>query len=1067
MRWRATLVLVLVLGQARAFAAPQKILPREAAEAVLKAFEAKDAAALAEWGAREHPQPWIVADELLSMGQPDAAEALAAARTSKDRGTLIDYLASERTKPYDQATHRVIDALIEHLGKGEFEQALAAIKTARPLRANATEARLYAAYGDVYDALKRPEEAMEARAVNGERARILGWLWLARGHFDDAGLAAFQRKDYLRCIEWERKALAAAEAYDSPKTTRIRHALGNSLGNLGAFREAIQHLEVVRAAYQARKDESGLASVTQAIGALHLQLGDLETGLAMTEAALRKFEALGDARSSAFALANVGLIHKLRGDLAKALEYETRVLAIYEAAGDARMVTTVRTMIGRLHAERGENARALTELERALEDAEKAGSVSEAADALDALAVLHSKLGDTPRALEEVKKAIAMFERTGEKSMLATTTQRLAEILMNGDGDWTEALAPLERARALFDETGSAHGVAWALGSLAEVQMKLGRTDDALVTVARSLDGARKAKDVASITAALRVEARIRHRRKEGALAVAGFAKALESARAGNQPAVVAMLLDDLARAELAIGKNADALRHAREAAQTSEGLSQGLGDELGASSRSRWSGSAGTGLEAARRLNDLDAAFYLLERGRAGALLEALGNAKAIRDAVLPEDLRRAEADASASEKAAAKRLAAARGGDLHAGPSEVAKTDWDAARNRLREVIERIQRTAKAGADLVHPTPVGRTAAQKDLAAGDVLVMYDVTEDGSLALVLTPTSARLVSLGEPAAIREAAEKAVRAVEGGGDDAPVAALRTLVVNPLRLDATARRVLVSPSGPLSYVPFALLVGDRDLAHVPSATTLSLLRSTPARGEGVLALGDPDYLTGWDGQALALLRRGATLTALPATRDEANAVGTVVLLGKDATESGLRLALSKRPRWRAVHLACHGLVDPERPMLSSLALTPDAEDDGFLSAIEVFRTKIPADLAVLSACETGQGKVYEGEGIVGWTRAFMFAGAPRVLVSLWNVDDRATRMLMEKFYALWGDQGLGAAAALRKAQHFVRDHEEEVVDPAASRAAGRDVTTKKTPYAAPRYWAGWALWGLPD
>ena len=70
MRWPAILALLLVLGTARAFAAPPKVLPREAAEAVLKAFESKDAAALGEWGAKEQPQPWIVADELLSMGKP-------------------------------------------------------------------------------------------------------------------------------------------------------------------------------------------------------------------------------------------------------------------------------------------------------------------------------------------------------------------------------------------------------------------------------------------------------------------------------------------------------------------------------------------------------------------------------------------------------------------------------------------------------------------------------------------------------------------------------------------------------------------------------------------------------------------------------------------------------------------------------------------------------------------------------------------------------------------------------------------------------------------------------------
>ncbi len=182
-----------------------------------------------------------------------------------------------------------------------------------------------------------------------------------------------------------------------------------------------------------------------------------------------------------------------------------------------------------------------------------------------------------------------------------------------------------------------------------------------------------------------------------------------------------------------------------------------------------------------------------------------------------------------------------------------------------------------------------------------------------------------------------------------------------------------------------------------------------------------------------------------LTGLPATAEEARDVGTTVLLGGEASVAGLRAALPKNPRWRAVHFACHGVIDPDRPLLSALALTPSSGDDGLLCAVDVFRMRIPADLAVLSACETGKGRVYRAEGIVGLTRAFMFAGAPRVLVSLWKVDDAATRALMKEFYARWNG-GASPARALREAQASV-----------ASQAAWRH----------PRYWAAWSLWGLPD
>jgi CHAT domain-containing protein len=249
---------------------------------------------------------------------------------------------------------------------------------------------------------------------------------------------------------------------------------------------------------------------------------------------------------------------------------------------------------------------------------------------------------------------------------------------------------------------------------------------------------------------------------------------------------------------------------------------------------------------------------------------------------------------------------------------------------------------------------------------------------------------------------------------------------------------------VSPDGELSYVPFALLLGRREVAYVPSGTThLLLQREAARRGEGVLALGDPAYPgagpVGDEGRGGLPLRLGR----LAKSRAEAQGVGDRVLLGADATEAGLRRALGERPRWRAVHLACHGLLDVERPMRSCLALTPSDEDDGFLTALEVLRMRVPADLAVLSACETGRGRVVRGEGIMGLTRAFMFAGTPRVLVSLWDVDDEATQALMARLYVSW-KKGTPLVRALADAQDHVR---------------------AQPKWSHPQFWAAWVLWGL--
>ncbi len=274
-----------------------------------------------------------------------------------------------------------------------------------------------------------------------------------------------------------------------------------------------------------------------------------------------------------------------------------------------------------------------------------------------------------------------------------------------------------------------------------------------------------------------------------------------------------------------------------------------------------------------------------------------------------------------------------------------------------------------------------------------------------------------------------------------------LAALQEQLIAPLKLDAAVKQVLVSPEGSLCYLPFGALFKERTVAMTPSGTTLVLLKEQVRDpGKGILALGDPDY-NGVSEGAQAIYYRGRRLAPLVASRKEAETIGSKTLIGEKASEAGLRAALKTQPVWRAVHFACHGLVRPKKPMLSSLALSSQGEDDGFLTALEILRMQIPADLAVLSACETATGKIVKGEGIVGLTRAFMFAGAPRIICSLWKVDDEATQALMIKFYELWNPkegEGLSASVALQQAQAHVRS---------------------QAKWKHPYYWAAWALWGL--
>ena len=195
--------------------------------------------------------------------------------------------------------------------------------------------------------------------------------------------------------------------------------------------------------------------------------------------------------------------------------------------------------------------------------------------------------------------------------------------------------------------------------------------------------------------------------------------------------------------------------------------------------------------------------------------------------------------------------------------------------------------------------------------------------------------------------------------------------------------------------------------------------------------------EPDAAYG-EPQLDAIFRSGFRLEPLPLSRGEVETIASLyaprsaAYLGGDATESRAR---SVGRDVSLIHYACHAIVDERFPLDSALVFTipekpqPD-QDNGLLQGWEILeKMRIDADLVTLSACESGLGREAGGEGLVGLTRAFMYAGAGHVMASLWNVDDAATAELMKRFYAeMLGPRHLSPAAALRAAQRGMRDTE---------------------------------------
>ncbi len=892
-------------------------------------------------------------------------------------------------------------------------------------------AELRAERGEYDEAIRAGEKAVGEYLATEDRAKAaFAARQVARWHE--------ARGDLPEALRWQQKAVDWFDALgDAPASVQglieichLHYVRGETTTALALATKALALAETL-----GDRGPGARAAALAAVAAARGRLGERDSARVAAREALRLVEGLGDRRFLAEILVRVAGCESALGEDGAAVTMLSRARAIAEAAGDARTESVALRDLAEVRSRRGEMAEAIPLAERAV--ALVVGRPEWEASARRVLGRVLARAGDTARARARLEEALRIFERLGHRIEAAATADAIGSVLFES-GALTEARAAKERAREIYAASGDRRNEAVVRAGLAVLFLRLGDATRAEATLRESLSvleaaGPGLAPQVGEVLRNLALVLAIAGDHEEAGRLVD---RAMRLAEEDRDVLSAVAALDARACVDSRRGDDAAALSACRRAIETLGTLSRGLPDEASAATRGRIPDLFANTVLIAARLGDVAGAVWAIEAGRAWAFLDGLRVRDRLAEHDLPPSLAAAERDARAREAtaAAAVRRAAASGERV---ALRAAWKECDDAREGVREVVERIQREEKAAAAVGWPAPSGLADIAARLRDGEAYVAFsrapDAPGNSPMALVVTRAGAWLTGLGPQQAIDAACAELGNCPADADPTAAVADLRRLVVAPLPL-AGVRRVLVSPDGPLSFAPLALLFPDHEVCGVPSATVYGFLRDRAGpRGEGVLALGDPAYAP------------GTSFPRLPASGREARAVGDVALTGEQATERGLREALAKRSRWRAVHLACHGLIDAVRPTLSALALAPEGDDDGLLTALDAFRLRMPADLVVLSACETGRGRVFRAEGIVGLTRAFMHAGAPRVLVSLWKVDDEATAALMARFYGALA-AGEPEVRALRTAQEHVRS---------------------QSRWSHPAYWAAWVLWGLPD
>jgi CHAT domain-containing protein len=813
------------------------------------------------------------------------------------------------------------------------------------------------------------------------------------------------------------KALSEAEALgDSSLTALCLDRMGLVLAYQGDGDAAAERQGRALALAREIGDTRREADILTSIGASHFRRSDYAAASSSIGEAISIQERIGDdagrARSDHF----LGRVRFKSAAYAEARELYLRALESMEAAGDRRSASLVHEDLGDLEQEQGSFDDALVFYEAALADREAIG------DRRGRIYVLHL-VGRCYMLQGANREAIRWFDLATEDARAIHDDAGLAlaryhtGIALHRQGAAEQSLGPYAEALAIKQRLSDRRQSAWILARMGDANASLERWDAALSRYRRALAIWRDIRDPRGIASGLDKTGLALYSlgRYEQSLAALGEAAAiLES----GQPAFLAPTLALAGRVHAAKG---DASR-AREAGDRAVGLARSLGNAQVLWSVAHQRGAIERTLggkeealpfwrESLDVIERLRARVVAADEARAGFLE---GKQAVYADTIeLLMELGRIEEALELAEQARARAFLDLLGGrELPAGSRAFPPSVAPLSLSEIREEARRRDAT---------------------------LVEYFSAEKGAFVWTVEPGGAihgTSISLS-----RKALSQLAQQARGDREQARPALrrLHEVLIDPVAaaLPADPRRlVTIIPHGPLFLVSFAALIGKDGRYFVDHHTltyspAIGVMRFTESRRTRALGIGVERLLIVGNPTMPSAPAGSAPLPPLPSAEEEARAIGSLYpaarvtqLTGPRAREQSVRELAGDES---IIHLATHAVVFDDEPMSSFLALAPASagtarasEHDGRLTVREVFELDLSASLVTLSACNTGLGLV-NGDGVLGLSRAFLYAGTPSVLVSLWRVADSVTRFQMERFYRALIETGGDKAAAIRQAE----------------------------------------------
>jgi CHAT domain-containing protein/tetratricopeptide (TPR) repeat protein len=935
----------------------------------------------------------------------------------------------------------------------------------------------------------RPEVKAAATAQDIQRIAAERWMLEADELRTQGGKTAEQ------AIGKQQQALSVwRELGDQYWAARAFSRIGVAYYSLSRYEKAIEYYEQALAISREIKDRTGEGIALNEMGLVYRNLGRYDEAIEYFEQSLAIARALKNRANEGTALTSLGTAYYGLGRYEKAMEYFEQSLVIARALKNQASEGVAISALGSAYYGLSRYDKAIEYYEQALVLAREVKNRASEGTALNNLGLAHNYLGRHEKAIEYLEQALAIAREVKNRANEGGTLTSLG-IAYYGLSRFEKAIEYYEQALAIAREVKTRVGEGSALNSLGVAYYDLGRYEKAIEYFEQSLAIARETKDRLFEAASLSNWARTE--RAQGNLPAARThieesLKVTESMRSDLlSPGFRASLL---ANEQSSYQLYTDVLMRQHRAEPT-KGF-DALAVEVSERQRARSLLDLLSEARADMR-QGVDATLIERERGLAKQL-----NDKAQTQTSTPEQAAALKREISQLETDLERAQAAIRKANPNFAaltqPKPLKLTEIQAqldadtllleyALGEERSYLWAITRDSLMSYEL----PKGELIEKNARQVHELLSARSTSKDGESALErrerIRQAEARLPaaaaalsqSLLAPAAAELGNKRLVIVADGALQYVPFAMLPDPAASTP--SAVSQSSVIGKNQPL--------VVNHEIVSLPSASALAIQRTELAGRQPapkmLAVIADPVFdrsddrlksvaikasdnaqpqsIAFDDARSIVHLAansddkqgtstRRLILPRLPFTRQEATRL--LALTPKESSFGAIGFQASRErvlngelSQYRYVHFATHGLLDSERPGLSSLVLSMVDEQgkpqDGFLRANDIYNLKLPAELVVLSACKTGLGKEIKGEGLVGLTRGFMYAGAARVVVSLWSVNDKATSELMSKFYEKMLKQGARPAAALRAAQVEMWRHKQ---------------------WRSPYYWAAFTLQG---